>query len=60
MREALAQVAFVMLQTVKVDLHGRYVGHVFYAPGVEDKGKVYAKGRYLNQELVRRGLAQVV
>ena len=59
-REALARVEFVMLHTVKVDLHGRYVGHVFYAPGVEDKAKVYAKGRYLNQELVSKGLARVV
>ena len=49
-----------MLQTVKVGLHGRYVGHVFFAPGVEDKAKVYAKGRYLNQELVAKGLARVV
>ena len=60
MREALARAEFVMLQTVKVDLHGRYVAHVFYAPGAEDKAEVLAKGRYLNQELVTKGLAQVV
>ena len=59
-RDVLARVEFVMLHTVKVDLHGRYVGHVFFAPGVEDKAKVFAKGRYLNQELVSKGLARAV
>lgn len=59
-RDALAQVDFVVVKTNKVDLYGRYVGHVFYGPGLEDEQQVFAKGRYLNQELVKGGLARVL
>ena len=50
----------MVVKTNKVDLYGRYVGHLFYAPGVDDEQLVFAKGRYLNQELVAKGLAEVV
>jgi endonuclease YncB( thermonuclease family) len=45
---------------VKIDLYGRYVAHVFYQPGESDKRLVALQGRYLNQELVNRGMAKVL
>ncbi|RLB50859.1 MAG: hypothetical protein DRI90_23395 [Deltaproteobacteria bacterium] len=58
--ELLAAVEFVVLWTVKIDLYGRYVAHVFYQPGESDKRLVALEGKYLNQELVDRGVAQVL
>ncbi|MBW2730922.1 MAG: thermonuclease family protein [Deltaproteobacteria bacterium] len=57
-RDTLAKVPFVVVKTNKVDLYGRYVGHIFYAPGVENEQRVFSKGRHLNAELVRKGFAQ--
>ncbi|MBW2736032.1 MAG: thermonuclease family protein [Deltaproteobacteria bacterium] len=59
-RDVLASVDFVVVKTNKIDLYGRYVGHIFYAPGVEDAQQVFAKGRYLNAELVKGGFARVL
>jgi len=59
-RDQLAKVAFVLIKTHQIDIYGRYVGHVFYAYGEADKAKVFAQGRYLNQELLDRGLAKLV
>ena len=59
-RDRLALVDFVMIKTHKIDLYGRYVAHVFYAPGERDRDAVFIEGRYLNQELVDRGLARVL
>ena len=55
--EQLGGCSYVVVKTDRVDLHGRYVGHVFYVTRTE-KGAaaVFAKGRYLNDELVREGL----
>jgi len=61
--ERLAASTMVVVQTVRVDLHGRYVAHVFYSTQQSDsltKAAVYATGHYLNQELVQRGLAKIV
>jgi endonuclease YncB( thermonuclease family) len=61
--ERLAASTMVVVQTVRVDLHGRYVAHVFYSTQQSDsqsKAEVYASGHYLNQELVQQGLAKVV
>lgn len=57
-QDQLAAVDFVVVATVKIDLYGRYVAHVFFQPGERDKRLVATKGRYLNQELVDRGLAK--
>jgi len=60
--ERLAASTLVVVQTVRVDLHGRYVAHVFYSTQQTDslsKAAVYASGHYLNHELVQRGLAKV-
>ncbi len=57
-QDRLATVEFVVVWTVKIDLYGRYVAHVFYQPGESDKRLVAIQGRYLNQELVGQGLAR--
>jgi micrococcal nuclease len=58
--DRLAEVEFVVVWTVKIDLYGRYVAHVFYQPGESDKRLVALQGKYLNQELVNRGLAKAL
>ena len=59
-RNALAEVDFVMVKTNKIDIYGRYVGHIFYSQESRNKDEVFREGSYLNQELVTRGLARVV
>lgn len=58
--ETLAQVDFVMIKTNKIDIYGRYVGHVFYSTETDDKDRIFREGRYLNGELVAMGLAKRV
>jgi hypothetical protein len=44
---------------VKEDLHGRYVGHIFYSLNErDDLEKVFREGRWLNQEVLDRGLSR--
>jgi endonuclease YncB( thermonuclease family) len=61
-RERLATAGQVVVKTVKAgDAHGRYVAHVFY--GGDDNAsaqEVFRRGRYLNGELVARGLAKAL
>lgn len=68
-REKLANAEFVMVQTKKIDIYGRYLGHIFYqedsalldkAGDRLSKEDVFLKGVYLNGELVRRGFATLV
>jgi len=56
----LAQVDFVMVKTNKIDIYGRYVGHIFYSSKDLSKSETFSKGRYLNQELVDKGLARIL
>jgi len=56
----LARADFVMVKTNKIDVYGRYVGDVFYSFKDLRKDEIFLKGRYLNQELVERGLAKTV
>jgi len=58
--EALASVEFVMVKTHKIDIYGRYVGHVFYSTETDDKDRIFREGRYLNGDLVAFGLARKV
>lgn len=60
-RNQLAKAEYVMVKTNKIDIYGRYVGHIFYSLQ-EGLGKVevFEKGRYLNRELVEKGLAVVL
>jgi len=59
-QDALAAVQFVMLKSVTLGHDGRATAHVFFEPGARDEGKIFAKGRHLNQELVQRELAQAI
>lgn len=59
-RNQLARVSFVMLRTTKVDINGRFLGHVFYSlDDTMEKDDIYTEGRYLNQELLDKELARV-
>lgn len=58
-RNQLARVPFVMLRTTKVDINGRFLGHVFYSlDDTMEKDDIYTEGRYLNQELLDKELAR--
>ena len=59
-QDRLATVELVVIQTVKIDLYGRYVAHVFYQPDEADKRLVASNGLYLNQELVEQDLARAL
>ncbi|MCK5012805.1 MAG: thermonuclease family protein [Candidatus Omnitrophica bacterium] len=56
----LAKVDFVMVKTNKIDIYGRYVGHIFYSTKKLSKGGIFLKGEYLNRNLVARELAKIV
>jgi endonuclease YncB( thermonuclease family) len=59
-RDQLAKAQKIVIRTSKEDLHGRFVGHVFYSLDERmEWGRVYRDGRWLNQELLDRGLARV-
>ncbi len=57
-KKQLSQTEFVIIKTNKIDIYGRYVGHVFYSLSELSKAQVFEKGRYLNQELLGKGLAK--
>lgn len=49
-----------MLRTTKVDINGRFLGHVFYfLDDTIEKDDIYTDGRYLNQELLDKGFARL-
>lgn len=56
----LARVEFVMVKTNKIDIYGRYLGDIFYSFEETNKDKIFTKGKYLNEELVRNGFAKVL
>ena len=57
-REQMAAVPFVVITTSRVDKYGRYLADVFYEAGASDPELVARKGRFLNQELLRKKLAR--
>lgn len=59
-RDQMAEVGFCMVKTNKIDIYGRYVCHLFYSLKTDNKDKVFSEGRYLNQELVDKGLAKII
>ena len=58
--ERLRGVIRVVIQTVKMDIYGRYVCDLFYLRGETDKEKIIREGTFLNQELLDHGLANVL
>ena len=59
-RDQLAKADFVMVKTNKIDIYGRYVGHIFYSFKNLSKEDIFSSGHYLNQELINRGLAKIL
>lgn len=56
----MAKAKVVTVRTIKIDIYGRYVGHVFYSLNEKDDWeKVFQAGHWLNEELIGRGLAVV-
>ncbi len=51
---------FVIVKTYKSDKYDRYLTDLFYLPGVDEPDRVAGEGRFLNGELVERGLGVVV
>ena len=59
-RDQLAKARVVVISTNKADVHGRYIGDIMYSTNERDGWeKVFASGKYLNQELLDKGLARV-
>ncbi|MFT5387900.1 MAG: endonuclease YncB(thermonuclease family) [Candidatus Omnitrophota bacterium] len=56
----LASVDFVMVKTNKIDIYGRYIGDIFYSFNEKDKVRVFLEGTYLNEELLKKGLASKI
>jgi endonuclease YncB( thermonuclease family) len=56
-RDRLAKAKGIVVKTVKMDIHGRFVGHVFYSFETNHVWKVFTEGVYLNDELLQKKLA---
>ncbi len=64
LRSKAANIDYLMIQTRKIDIYGRYVGHIFYDPSPEQNkfslDEIFKKGIYLNEEIVDKGFAEVM
>lgn len=61
LRERLAAAEAVAVKTIKrEDVHGRYVGHLFYSTTPATTDETFRKGKHLNAELAAKGHARVV
>jgi len=58
--KALAKAQFVVIKTYTVDMYYRYVADVFYHPTLKRKETVFAEGKFLNEEIVKKGHATLV
>jgi endonuclease YncB( thermonuclease family) len=56
---ALSSCPFVIAKTHKSDKFDRYLADIFYLPRETDPAKAAAEGRYINQELLDKGLVWV-
>jgi endonuclease YncB( thermonuclease family) len=57
-RDQLAKARGIVVKTEKADDFGRYVAHVFYSLQDDRLAAVYENGIYLNDELLKKGLAE--
>ena len=48
-----------VIKTYKSDKYDRYLTDVFYLPGESDSSRVAREGKFINQELLDRGLARL-
>jgi endonuclease YncB( thermonuclease family) len=51
---------FVIIKTYKSDKYDRYLSDIFYLPDEGDSEKIAATGKFLNSELVKKSLAEIV
>jgi len=58
--KALSSVKYVVIHTYKTDIYARYVADVFHDPVRTDKDEIFAHGKFLNQQILDHGLAQVM
>ncbi len=56
--DQLSKAQTVVVKTRKIDVYGRYIGHIFYSMQAQNIDTIFTKGRYLNQELISQGLAR--
>lgn len=57
-KKVLSKVSFIVMTISGRDKFGRPLADVFYLEGTEDREKVLAEGKFLNQELLDLGLAK--
>jgi len=61
LRDKMMQLDSIMIKTHKIDIYGRYLGHIFYDPtGEMDSDETFKNGVYLNEEILKNGLAVVM
>lgn len=58
--DLLAPLEVVVVKTHKIDIYGRYVGHIFYSSDERDVSDIFLKGVYLNQFLVEKNFIDVI
>ena len=56
-RDVIDAVEFVVVHTRRPDKYGRYLADLYYSIGEKDPVEVAKTGRFLNGEMVRRGMA---
>lgn len=55
----LTNLDFIMIQTNKIDIYGRYIGHIFYDPfSTLAKDEIFTKGVYLNEEMLQAKIVE--
>ena len=59
-KKIFSTVSFVVVKLSGRDKFDRYLTDLFYLPGATDPREVLEKGHFLNQELVDRGLADLM
>jgi endonuclease YncB( thermonuclease family) len=55
--DKLKDIPFIVIKTYKTDMYGRFVADVFYHPTLKNKEDVAEDGFFLNQEILKTGLA---
>ena len=55
----LEEAGVFVVTTTKIDLYDRYLADLFVLPGTSDPIVIAREGRYVNRELVQKGLARL-
>jgi len=59
-QDKLKDIPFVVIKTYKTDMYGRFVADVFYHPTLTKREDVATKGIFLNDEILKAGLADLM